>query len=134
MRRDFKTSLLFLKSNYMNRYFITFLILLAIEITIATLHFNFFIRGFLGDLLVVPLIYTFVKTFLKTEVTITAICVLLFAYLVEMLQFFKLAELLEIKSRFLLIVIGSVFDPFDFLAYTMGFLLILLTEKIISKS
>ncbi|OAD90150.1 hypothetical protein A7A78_08010 [Aequorivita soesokkakensis] len=109
-------------------------ILFAIEIAIAYFHFNHFIRGFLGDVLVILLIYCFIKIFIKNHVLKTAVSVLAFAYFVELLQLFKLAEKLNIHSEILLTIIGSVFDWRDLVAYTLGFLLILLIEKIYIKN
>jgi hypothetical protein len=115
------------------RYFSAFLILLLIEFTIAYFHFNPFIRGFLGDVLVMLLLYSFLKIFIKNNVFNIAISVLGFAFLVELLQFLKLSEILKIKSKIILTVLGSVFDGWDLVAYFIGFLLILLIEKLLHK-
>ncbi|HBC05479.1 MAG: hypothetical protein CL528_12975 [Aequorivita sp.] len=108
--------------------------LFATEIAIAYFHFNHFIRGFLGDVLVILLIYYFIKIFIRNHVLKTAVSVLTFAYFVELLQLFKLAEKLNIHSEILLTILGSVFDWRDLVAYTLGFLLILLIEKIYIKN
>jgi hypothetical protein len=115
------------------RYFSAFLILLLMEFTIAYFHFNPFIRGFLGDVLVMLLLYSFLKIFIKNNVFNIAISVLGFAFLVELLQFLKLSEILKIKSKIILTVLGSVFDVWDLVAYFIGFLLILLIEKLLHK-
>lgn len=115
------------------KYFIASIVLFLVELTIAILHFNAFIRGFLGDVLIILLMYSFLKIFIKNNVLKTAIFVLAFAYFVEFLQFFRLAELFHIKSKILLIIVGSVFDLWDLVAYTLGFLFILLIEKIIKN-
>ena len=115
------------------KYFIASIVLFLVELTIAILHFNAFIRGFLGDVLVILLMYSFLKIFIKNNILKTAIFVLAFAYFVEFLQFFRLAELFHIKSKILLIIVGSVFDLWDLVAYSLGFLFILLIEKIIKN-
>ena len=115
------------------KYFIASIVLFLVELTIAILHFNAFIRGFLGDVLIILLMYSFLKIFIKNNILKTAIFVLAFAYFVEFLQFFRLAELFHIKSKILLIIVGSVFDLWDLVAYTLGFLFILLIEKIIKN-
>lgn len=115
------------------KYFIASIVLFLVELSIAILHFNAFIRGFLGDVLVILLLYSFLKIFIKNNVLKTAIFVLAFAYFVEFLQFFRLAELFHIKSKILLIIVGSVFDLWDLVAYTLGFLFILLIEKIVKN-
>lgn len=64
----------------------------------------------------------------------TAVFVLAFAYFVELLQFYKLAEKFNIQSEILLTLIGSVFDFYDLVAYSLGFLLILLIESIFTQN
>ncbi len=118
----------------MNNYLISFIILFVIECAIAYFHFNPFIRGFFGDVLVILLLYSFLKIFIKNNVLKTAVSVLAFACFVELLQFFKLAEKINIQSEILLTILGSVFDFWDLLAYFVGFLFILLIEKILIKN
>ncbi|MDP2688303.1 MAG: DUF2809 domain-containing protein [Aequorivita sp.] len=113
----------------MKNYFIAFSTLFLVEFAIAYFHFNPFIRGFLGDVLVILLLYSFLKIFIRNNILKTAVFVLGFAYFVELLQFFKLAEKFNIQSEILLTLIGSVFDFYDLVAYSIGFLLILLIEK-----
>lgn len=118
-------------SFYFNlRYLIATILLFLVEIAIAILHFSLFIRGFLGDVLVILLMYSFLKIFIKNNILKIAVFVLAFAYFVEMLQFFKVAKLFNIKSKILITIVGSVFDLWDLVAYTLGFLFILLIEKI----
>lgn len=118
----------------MKNYLIAFIILLSVEFAIAYFHFNAFIRGFFGDVLVVLLLYSFLKIFIRNNIFKTAVSVLIFAFFVELLQFFKLAEILNIQSKILLTIIGSVFDVCDLAAYTLGFLIILLIEKLSKKN
>ncbi|CAM3457655.1 DUF2809 domain-containing protein [Aequorivita lipolytica] len=118
----------------MNNYLISFIILFVIECAIAYFHFNPFIRGFLGDVLVILLLYSFLKIIIKNNVLKTAVSVLVFACVVELLQFFNLAEKINIQSELLLTILGSVFDLWDLFAYFLGFLLILLIEKILIKN
>ncbi|MBT0608824.1 ribosomal maturation YjgA family protein [Aequorivita echinoideorum] len=114
-------------------YFLIFLALFGIEILIATLPSHSFVRGFIGDALVVVLLFYFCKIFINVEYFKLAIAVLGFAFLVEILQFFEITEKFQIESKLLLIIIGSVFDPWDFLAYFIGFLFILFLSKTATK-
>jgi len=111
-------------------YFLLFLLLLSVEILIAIYKFSAFIRGFLGDVLVILLLYSFLKIFIRNNVLKTAVSVLAFAFFVEFLQYFKLVEVLNIQSKILQVIIGSVFDIWDLIAYFIGFLIILLIEKL----
>lgn len=80
-----------------------------------------FIRGFLGDLLIVILIYSVLKAVYDFAATRLAIAVLLFSFLVEGLQYLKFAQRLEVSEYTLArLTIGAVFDPMDLLAYTLG--------------
>lgn len=119
---------------YFSRYYLlATLLLFMVEFAIAYFHFNYFIRGFLGDVLVIVLLYSFLKIFIRNNVFKIAISVLAFAFFVELLQYFKLAEILKIQSKVLLAIIGSVFDAWDLVAYSIGFFLILLIEKLFTK-
>ncbi len=118
------------KLHFSTTYLLASALLLTIEIAIAYFHFNPFIRGFIGDVLVILLLYSTVKIFIKNHSLTIALAVLGFAYLVEALQYLKLPEKLNIQGELLLTIVGSVYDVWDLVAYTIGFLLILLIEKI----
>ncbi len=112
------------------RYFIYTVLLFAIEVLIALFVHDQFIRPYIGDFLVVILIYCFVKSFLNTPVVLTALGVLVFAYTVEFLQYFRIVEVLGLQhSRAARIIIGSAFEWQDMLAYTMGILAVVLVEN-----
>ena len=111
-------------------YAISTLLLFITEVLIAIFVLDQFIRPYIGDFLVVILIYSFVKSFLNTPVVPTAIGVLLFAYTVELLQYFRIVEILGLQhSRAARIIIGSSFEWQDMLAYTLGVLAVVLLEK-----
>lgn len=111
-------------------YAISTLLLFVTEVLIALFVHDQFIRPYVGDFLVVILIYCFVKSFLNTRVVPTALGVLVFAYTVELLQYFRIVEVLGLQhSRAARIIIGSAFEWQDMLAYTMGILIVVLVEK-----
>lgn len=111
-------------------YFALMIILFLIEILIALFVHDQFIRPYIGDFLVVILIYCFVKSFFNTPVLPTALGVLLFAYSVEVLQYFRIVEVLGLQhSRAARIIIGSAFEWQDMLAYTAGIVAVILLEK-----
>lgn len=112
------------------RYFVYAILLFITEVLIALFVHDQFIRPYIGDFLVVILIYCFVKSFLNTPVVPTAIGVLFFAYTVELLQYFRIVEVLGLQhSRAARIIIGSAFEWRDMLAYTLGILAVVLIEK-----
>jgi hypothetical protein len=105
------------------------MLLLLTEIAIAVFVHDGIIRPYIGDLLVVILIYCFIRSFYLKPVWTTAIAVLLFAYTIEILQYLRIVELLGLgHSRFANIIIGNVFVWMDMLMYTAGIAIVLLVE------
>jgi hypothetical protein len=110
--------------------FCFFVLLLAIEIFIATYVQDRFIRPFVGDVLVVMLIYFFLKTFIQTQNRYLLVGVWVFACVIEVLQGFKLVNLLGLEqNQLMVILLGATFDGYDILAYSMGIFLLQLYES-----
>lgn len=100
--------------------FIT-LLLLGIEILIALFVRDRFIRPFLGDVLVVVLLYAACRTILKSASVKVVLGVVLFAFLVEIAQYFQLSEKLNLADQSIgQIILGSTYDPLDLLADFIG--------------
>ena len=113
-----------------NYLFLT-LLLFSVEVLIAVFVNDTLIRPFAGDVLVVILIYCFLRIFLNADHRKTAFGVLLFACLIEILQYFDYVKLLGLEhNRILSVMMGRTFEWFDFAAYFTGFLIVLLCEKI----
>jgi len=111
-------------------YLIFGLILFTVEICIAKFFDKGFIRNTMGDFLVVILVYCFIRAFFSLSVLATGIFTLLFAYTIEILQYFKIVEILGLSdSRFFRVIIGTSFEWADILAYTLGIGLVFLIEK-----
>ena len=111
---------------FSRRHALLSLLLFGIELLIGTQLDDAFIRPFVGDLLVVVLIYCLLRTLLEIPCYPLAIGVLVFAISVETGQYFHLAELLGVGHiRLARIIIGSTFDPKDLLAYLLGTMLIM---------
>ena len=104
--------------------------LFLIELSIALWVNDDFVRPYLGDVLVVILIYAFVRAFFKVAIVPTAIGVLVFAFAVEILQYFKIVELLGWESSAIArTIIGTTFTWEDLIAYTVGVGILLALEK-----
>ena len=116
------------------RYVIWFFSLLGLEIAIAAFHFHPFIRGFVGDMLIVPLLYVFLRALFYNLKRQTAIYALLFAYLIEAAQWIQLPRSLGLKGTLIDLTLGNTFDPMDLIAYTLGFLLIIATETLFKNT
>lgn len=115
-------------------YFLLTIILFCIEVIIALFIHDNFIRPYFGDVLVVILIYCFIQTFFNLSKTKTAIYVLLFAFLIETLQYLNFISFLGLEDNKLAkTVIGNSFSFHDLLAYVSGILITLEIEKIVSK-
>lgn len=113
------------------RYTILFFGLLLAEVLIALFVNDQFIRPFLGDVLVVILLFAFLKIFITKRDLLVALSVLTFAVLIEFAQYFKLNELLGLQDyKLCRIILGSTFDPLDLLAYFLGFIVALALPKL----
>ncbi len=112
------------------KYLFLTIILFLIELAIALFVEDSVIRPFVGDVLVVILIYCFLRIFLNYSYWKIALGVLLFAFTIEILQCFDYVKLLGFENnRILSVALGRTFEWLDFVAYFVGFLLIILTEK-----
>ena len=107
------------------RYLIATVVLFVIELFIALFVHDNFVRPYIGDVLVVVLLYTFVRIFLPEGVRLLPLYIFLFAAGVEVLQYFRIAEVLGVADhRILSVVIGSVFDVKDIVCYGVGCVLL----------
>lgn len=101
------------------------------EVCIALFINDRFIRPYLGDVLVVILIYCFVRMFFSFGHFQVATGVLLFSYAVELAQYIDIVNLLGLQhNRIARIVIGTSFSVFDLFAYTAGIGLITISSSI----
>jgi hypothetical protein len=111
------------------KHLIFTLVLLTIEIFIAVFVHDQFIRPFFGDFLAVIFVYGGLCIFFQNSTKIATIS-LIIAYCIEILQYFKFIEITGLmKYKVLAILIGNSFSWFDLLAYTLGFLFILVIEN-----
>ena len=111
------------------KYLIAFLALFAIEVMIALFAKDNFIRSNIGDVLVVVLIYCFIKAIIKKEIRLLWLYIFIFAALVEIGQYFHLIDLLGLSEyRLARIIIGTTFDIWDIVCYFIGCIGICLFE------
>ena len=115
-------------------YLIVTVLLFLTELMIALFVHDGFIRPYVGDVLVVMLLYTCVRIFIPEGVRLLPLYIFLFAAGVEVLQYFRIAEVLGLSdNRVLSVVIGSVFDVKDIVCYGVGFGLLGVYEVIKEK-
>jgi Protein of unknown function (DUF2809) len=116
------------------KYFYFALVLFLIEVCIAVFVDDIFIRPFVGDVLVVILIYCFIKAFWNIQSSIAAVSVFMFACIIEILQYFNFVDKLGLQNnRMLAIALGSTFDWKDLIAYAIGAITVLWFENKTNK-
>jgi Protein of unknown function (DUF2809) len=116
--------------DFKKKYFIFFIFLLLVEILIASYVDDQFIRPYAGDYLVVILLYCLLRGFVKISVVPAAAAVLGFSFLIETLQYFKLADKLGFPPGSLSrILLGDYFSWIDLLTYTLGIITVLCFEQ-----
>ena len=112
-------------------YLAAFVILFLIEAAIALWVHDRFIRPYIGDVLVVVLVYVFVRIFFPSGARHLVLYVFLFAVCVEVLQYFRLVEILGLEGcGAARIILGSVFDWKDIACYGAGCLILQWMEHI----
>ncbi len=117
-----------LKKRYL--YIFLTLLLLIIEVLIALFVHDQFVRPYIGDVLVVVLLYTFIRIFIPEGVRLLPFYIFIFAAGVEVLQYFRIVEVLGLQnSTFFRILMGSVADIHDVVCYGIGCILLALVEK-----
>lgn len=106
-------------------YMVLFLILMVVETVIALYVHDDFVRPYVGDILVVWVVYSFVRIVIPVKYKLLPFYVFLFAVCVEGMQYFDLISLLGLSdNRLSRIVLGSVADLKDVGCYAVGCLLL----------
>ena len=105
-------------------YLMATVLIFIIELLIALFVRDRFIRPYVGDMLVVVLIYTGVKIIFPEKPRLLPLYVFLFAAGVEALQGIRIVELLGLQdNRFFSVLIGTTFDVKDIVCYGVGCML-----------
>ena len=104
-------------------YIVIFLLLLGVEVLIALFVDDKIIRPYGGDVIVIWVVYCFVQAILggKNNHFIVAGGVLIFAFLVEFLQYIRIIDILGLRDiEFFRVLIGTTFSWKDIICYTIG--------------
>ncbi|AZB34753.1 ribosomal maturation YjgA family protein [Chryseobacterium bernardetii] len=114
------------------KYLLISVFIFLIEVLIATeLKDIFFVRAYLGDVIVVMLLYTLIKSFFRVNNEKLILGILIFSCLVELAQYFNIAEKIGFREGSLMyIVIGNSFSWIDILCYVAGCLLLYFFIKV----
>lgn len=113
-------------------YLIAFIILVGIEVLIGKFAHGF-VRGYVGDMLVVMVIYTFIRIIIPEKFPWLSAAVFLFAVFVEIMQGINIVDKLNITNENVRIAIGTKFDLSDILCYAVGFMVTEVYEILIRK-
>jgi hypothetical protein len=120
-----------MKLGFNKQYAVLSVGLFAVEVFIALFVHDRLVRPFVGDMLVVILVFTLCRTVIKADYFGLALCVLIFSFAVEIAQYFNLISILGLQdSRLARTIIGSTFDFHDLIAYSAGALLICIIGSI----
>lgn len=114
---------------------LTTLCFIACILIVVFFSGNHIIRGFIGDIIVISLIYFFIKTFYDFNAFKLTIFTLVVAYTTEFLQYLNLITFLGLEHNTIArVVLGSVFDFYDLAAYTIGAALVYIVDtKLVRK-
>ncbi len=110
-------------------YGIASAVILLVEILIALFVRDAFIRPYGGDILVTVLLCCFVRVFFPTGVRLLPLYVFLFAFAVEIGQYFDFVRLIGLAdSAFFSTLLGRSFSWIDVLCYGAGCLVFAAAE------
>lgn len=110
-----------------------FAVLLSVEVMIGKFGGGF-VRDYVGDVLVIPLIYCFIRIFYVRPAVWLPATVGGLGILAEVIQYFHFCEVFGIdRSSILGIMLGSVADWRDVACYVVGVALIYAAELIGNK-
>ena len=104
--------------------------LFAIEVVIALFVHDQWVRPLLGDTLAIVLLYAMLKSVWPLPRTATALALLALCCALEVAQYFRIVELLGLQGvAAARVIIGTSYDPLDFVAYAAGAGLIVLSGR-----
>ena len=112
------------------KYILAFIILFIMETFIALFINDTIIRPYIGDVLVVILMYTFIRGFIQKPIKFLPIYLFCFASTVEVMQYFKIVDLLHLQNnKVISTIIGTSFDIKDILCYLTGSVILIIWEN-----
>ncbi len=102
-------------------YAVWCLALIAVEVAIALFISGGFIRSYLGDVIIMGVLYCLVKAFFPKVTKLLPLYLFIFAVGVEIGQYFNYASLLGLGDiPFFQILLGTSFSFIDIVCYAVG--------------
>ena len=112
-------------------YFVLTVILFITEVLIALYVHDRVVRPYIGDILVVMLIYCFIQSFFDLPTVPTIIAVLTFSFMIETLQYAQIVDRLGLAdNRVASTVIGNSFAWMDIWMYILGGVFVFAMEAV----
>lgn len=110
------------------------IILLAVEVMIALFVTDTLVRGYVGDVLAVMLVYAMLRAVTPLGAIAAAAISLVIALAIEIAQALNLLGALGLSDNtFARVVLGGSFDWLDIAAYVAGALIVLAVELLRGK-
>lgn len=110
-------------------YLIAFILTFLVELFIALFVHDMFVRPYIGDVLVVVVIYFFVRIFVTEACSLLPVFIFIFAAGVEILQYFHFVERIGLYDNvFFRTLLGTSFDWIDILCYGVGSTFLMIWE------
>jgi hypothetical protein len=103
-------------------YIIGFVLLVAVEVCIGVFYFSHFIRSYVGDVIIVWVLYCLFRSFVPRKFNSygVALGILAFSFAVEFLQKAHIADVLGVENELLRIIIGTSYAVEDLWSYAVG--------------
>lgn len=102
---------------------------IALILIVELFNNNQLVRGFIGDVIVIWLIYFFAKVFYDFNAMKLAVFTLVGAFTTEFLQYLDFTTYIGIEHNAIArLILGAVFDPYDLIAYTIGAVLVYIID------
>ena len=107
--------------NKKRNLFLAILHFLICLIIVKVFRYSGFIRGFLGDVFFMGLMFYSLKAIYDFNKEKLLLNLLFLAYIVEISQYFKILKYFNLSNNaFLKLLFGATFDVMDLVAYTIG--------------
>ena len=106
-----------------------FILLTAIEVLIALFVHDNFVRPFVGDVIVVAVIYYFIRIFFPVGIKYLPVYIFVFSLVVEFMQLFGITQMVSFGNKFLSVLLGNSFSVWDIFCYAVGCIITDIIEK-----
>ena len=110
-------------------YLIIFSALVVCEVLIALFVHDEFIRPYVGDVIVIEVIYCFIRVLIPNRVKLLPLYVFMFATVIEIGQYFNYVSLLGLdENAFFRTLLGMSFSWADIICYAVGAVICFVVE------